>query len=94
MRTVKDMALESYKFGSNTEDTYYLLIDLVHNPDGLDINRLTNADPRRFDSVLTEMGCILMLSGDEMQELVRRGDIDEHNKLESLFYLARTEGLI
>lgn len=94
MRTVKDMALESYQFGSKTEDTYYLLIDLVRNPDGLDINRLTNADPRRFDTVLSEMGCILMLSGDEMEELVRRGDLDESKKLESLFNLARTEGLI
>lgn len=47
-----------------------------------------------FDSVLSEMGCVLMLSGDEMEELIRRGAVKEDEKHESLFNLARAEGLI
>ncbi len=94
MRTVNDTALESYQFGNKPEDKYYLLIDLVRNPDGVDISKLANADPRMFDSVLADMGCVLMLSGDEMQELIRRGSVDENNKHESLFSLAQAEGLI
>lgn len=94
MRTVSDTALESYQFGTKPEDMYYLLIDLVKNPNGIDISRLANADPRMFDSVLTDMGCVLMLSGDEMQELINRGAVQESNKHESLYNLARAEGLI
>ncbi len=94
MRTVSDTALESYQFGNKPEDTYYLLIDLVRNPNGVDITRLANADPRMFDSVLSDMGCVLMLSGDEMEELIRRGNVDEEDKHGSLFNLAQAEGLI
>ena len=94
MRTVNDTALESYQFGNKPEDKYYLLIDLIRNPNVIDISRLANADPRMFDSVLSEMGCVLMLSGDEMEELIRRGAVKEDEKHESLFNLARAEGLI
>lgn len=94
MRELNDTALESYQFGANPEDTYYLLIDIVKNPDGVDISKLANADPRMFDAVLSEMGCVLMLSGDEMQELIRRGVVDEADKHASLFTVARKEGLI
>jgi len=94
MLTVKDTALESYQFGSKSEDTYYVLIDLVRNPDGVNITQLANADPRTFDTVLADMGCVLMLSGDEMDELIRRGDVDSNSQHESLFLLTRSQGLI
>jgi len=94
MRTISDTSLETFQFGNNPEDRYYLLIDIVRNPNGVDLAKLANADPRSFDAVLADMGCILMLSGDEVQELIRRGDVDEQEKHESLFSLARAEGLI
>lgn len=94
MRKLSETALESYKFGDRPEDTYYLLIDLVRNENGIDISRLANSDPRMFDSVLSEMGCVLMLSGDEMNELIRRGAVTDEDKHQSLFQLARQEGLI
>ncbi len=94
MLNVENTTLESFTFGNKPEDTYYLLIDLVRNEDGINLHKLTNADPRMFDQVLSDMGCILMLSGEEVQELIRRGDVDESNKHASLFKLARAEGLI
>lgn len=94
MRTVSDTSLETFQFGDKPEDKYYLLIDLIKNENGIDLARLTNADPRMFDTVLNEMGCVLMLSGDEMGELIRRGDVAEGDMHASLFKLAQNEGLL
>ena len=94
MRTLSDTSLETFQFGSNPEDKYYLLIDLVQNSNGIDLAKLANADPRSFDTVLSDMGCLLMLSGDEIQELVLRQAVDEQNLHESLFNLARHQGII
>ncbi len=94
MRSVKDTSLETFQFGDEPEDKYYLLIDLTKNENGIDLQKLTNADPRNFDAVLNNMGCILMLSGDEMAELIRRGDIDENDMHSTLFALAKNEGLV
>lgn len=94
MRTLNDTSLETFQFGTRPEDKYYLLIDLLRNTDGIDLAKLSNADPRMFDAVLSEMGCVLMLSGDEIQELANRGEIDPNKLHESLFELTRREGLI
>ncbi len=94
MRTVNDTSLETFQFGEKAEDKYYLLIDLIKNENGIDLAKLTNADPRMFDTVLNEMGCVLMLSGDEMVELIRRGDVAKDDMHGSLFALAQREGLL
>ena len=94
MRTVNETSLETFQFGDKPEDKYYLLIDLIRNENGVDLAKLANADPRTFDAVLNDMGCVLMLSGDEMEELIRRGDVDSADKHQSLFTLAQREGLI
>jgi hypothetical protein len=94
MLTLDDTELQSFSFGNNPEDKYYLLINTKINPVGIDLAKLSNADPRRFDAVLEEMGCVLMLSGEEMDELVRRGSVDDENMHATLYDLAKAEGVI
>jgi hypothetical protein len=94
MITFDQTELQKFNFGTNAEDHYYLLINTLKNPVGIDLVKLSNADPRRFDQVLAEMGCVLMLSGEEMSELIRRGDVEENDQHRTLYELARKEGLL
>tara|TARA_R110000868_G_scaffold408293_7_gene691098 strand:+ start:55897 stop:56184 length:288 start_codon:yes stop_codon:yes gene_type:complete len=94
MLTLNDTSLETFSFGNSEDDKYYILINIQQNPDGINIQKLASADPRVFDSVLNEMGCILMLTGFELTELRNRREIDLNNLHESLFQLAKQEGII
>lgn len=89
---MKNTKLEVVKFGSEPEDTFYCLVDLNRSPDGLDVESLKLSDPRNFDQTLRESGCLMMFTGDEMEELIRRGDVDGDHLHESLVELAKKEG--
>lgn len=87
----EDTKLEIFGFGDEKSDTFYCLVNLQKSPDGIDLKKLSLADPRQFDQVLDEAGCLLLLRGDEMEELIRRGDIDDADLHKSLFNLAKKE---
>lgn len=91
-----DTKLEIFGFGDeeDEEDSFYCLVNTKKSPDGIDLEKLSNADPRKFDEVLNEMGCILLLRGDEVEELIKRGDITDANLHKSLYELAVEEGII
>ena len=89
-----DTKLEIFGFGDEDEDSFYCLVNISKNPDGIDLEKLSNADPRKFDEVLNEMGCILLLRGDEIEELINRGDISDADLHQSLYDLAAEEGII
>ena len=91
-----DTKLEIFGFGDeeDDEDSFYCLVNTKKSPDGIDLEKLSNADPRKFDEVLNEMGCILLLRGDEVEELIKRGDITDSNLHKSLYELAVEEGII
>ncbi|HCD51035.1 MAG TPA: hypothetical protein DEQ34_01210 [Balneolaceae bacterium] len=94
MPELHETRLEKFPFGEQPEDVFYLLIDLKANPEGVDLVTLSNTDPRFLDATLNEMGCLLMLSGDEMNELIRRGQVTESEMHATLFELAKKEGII
>lgn len=89
---MKKTKLEVIEFGSEPEDIFYCLVDLNVSPDGLDLESLKLSDPRNFDRTLRESGCLMMFNGDEMNELIRRGDVDADQIHESLVELAIKEG--
>jgi hypothetical protein len=91
-----DTKLEIFGFGDddNDEDMFYCLVNTTKSPEGIDLEKLSNADPRKFDEALNEMGCILLLRGDEVEELIKRGDITDTNLHKSLYDLAVDEGII
>jgi hypothetical protein len=87
--------LEVFGFGDDDEeDTFYCLVNTKKSPEGINLEKLSMADPRKFDEVLNEMGCILLLRGDELEELIERGDITDSNLHKSLYDLAVEEGII
>ncbi|NGP87055.1 hypothetical protein [Fodinibius halophilus] len=92
----EDTKLEIFGFGDDDdkEDTFYCLVNTVKNPDGIDLDKLSMADPRKFDEVLNEMGCILLLRGDEVEELINRGDITDSDLHKSIYDLAVEEEII
>jgi len=94
MLELNETSLETFTFGDGDIDKYYILINLRTNSDGVDLQRLASADPRYFDDILNKMGCLLMLTGVEIDELVSRGELDSKNLHTSLFNLAKKEGII
>lgn len=94
MLSKEDTKLEIFGFGDEQSDTFYCLVDLNKSPDGIDLEELSLADPRNFDEVLNGMGCLLLLKGDEVEELIRRGEISDGDLHQSLYELARREEII
>lgn len=92
----EDTKLEIFGFGNDddAEDNFYCLVNTRKSPGGIDLEKLSMADPRKFDEVLNEMGCILLLQGNEIEELIDRGDITDTNLHTSLYDLAVDEGII
>lgn len=98
MLSKDDTKLEIFGFGDEDQDTdqdtFYCLVNLRKSPDGIDLEKLSLADPRSFDEELNRMGCILLLRGDEIEELIRREEINDADLHQSLYDLARREGMI
>lgn len=91
---MKETLLEVIEFGDEPEDTFYCLVDKEVSPDGLDVSSLKLSDPRNFDQSLRDSGCLMMFTGNEMQELINRGDVDSENMHDSLVAVAVKEGLL
>lgn len=96
MLSKEDTKLEIFSFGDedHNDDNFYCLVNLTKSPDGMDLKKLSQADPRNFDDALNEMGCILMLRGDEVEVLIERGDIADSDLHQSIYDLAVKEEII
>lgn len=90
----EDTKLERFDFGDNPDDRFYCLVDLRVSPGGLDLEKMRLADPRNFDQVLRDMGCLAMLTGVEVEELERRGELKSEDLHNALWDLCRREGII
>jgi len=85
--------LQIFEFGDSPDDTFYCLVDLRVSPNGMDVEKMRLSDPRNIDLQFKENGCLLMLDGEEIEEIIRRGDADRENLHDSLFELASEEGI-
>lgn len=90
----KKTALQVIEFGDLPEDKFYFLINLNISPNGMNIEKLRLTDPRNFDLRFRESGCLLMFTEDEIDELIRRKDVDRESIHKSLYELARLEGIV
>ena len=90
----QETALQKIEFGTEASDCYYCLVDLRVSPSGLNIKKMRLTDPRNIDLQFREAGCLMMFNGDEIEELIKRGDINAENVHKSLFRLAVAEGVI
>lgn len=95
MLSKDDTKLEIFGFGSDEkEDNFYCLVNLTKSPDGIDLKKLSMADPRNFDEALNRQGCILLLLGDEVEELIKREEINDSDLHQSIYDLAVKEEII
>lgn len=90
----KDTKLQKIEFGDDPKDQYYCLINLKVNPDGLDLGKMRLTDPRSIDEEFRNQGMLLMFTGQEMESLMNRGDLDREHLHESLYQLALKDGVI
>lgn len=90
----EDTKLEIFGFGEEPDDKFYCLVNLKKSPDGIDLKKLSMADPRNFDEALNRQGCILLLKGSEVEELIKRDEITDSNLHQSLYDLAVEEEII
>lgn len=91
---LKNTKLQRIDFGDEPADRYYCLIDLKVSPDGLDLTKMRLTDPRNIDEQFRQHGMLMMFTGEEIESLINRGDLDRENLHESLYQLALNEGVI
>jgi len=91
---IDQTTLQTFEFGDTPEDTFYCLVDLQVSPNGMDVEKMRLSDPRNIDLQFREKGCLLMLNGEELEEIIRRGDADRDNLHESIYQLASEEGIV
>lgn len=94
MANLDQTKLQIFEFGDSPSDLFYLLVDRKVSPDGINPEQVKLLDPRNFDRALRELGCLLMFTGDEVEELIQREEIDPENMHASVFKLAVKEGII
>lgn len=94
MLSKEDTKLEIFGFGDDDKDNFYCLVNLTKSPDGIDLKKLSMADPRNFDEALNKQGCILLLRGDEVEELINRDEITDADLHQSIYDLAVREEII
>lgn len=94
MNALEKTKVDIIEFGDQPEDIFYCLVDLTISPNGLNVDKLKISDPRNFDQRLMESGCLMMFSGDEIEELESRGDVSRDELHQSLVDLAVKEGVI
>lgn len=90
----KDTTLQRIGFGEEPADQYYCLVDLNVSPDGLDLTKMRLTDPRNIDEEFRQQGMLMMFTGEEIESLINRGDLDRTDLHNSLYQLALDENVI
>ena len=86
--------LEIIEFGDEPGDAFYCLVDLSVSPNGMNIEKLRLQDPRNFDQRLKESGCLMIFTGDEIDELTERGELNPDELHKSIIEMGIREGTI
>lgn len=88
--------LDIIEFGEAPEDRFYCLVHREQAPEGLRPDEMRLIDPRNLDQELRAMGCLAMMTGTELEELRRRGEIRDgaEHLHEDLFTVCKREGLL
>lgn len=91
---LEETLLQHIEFGEQPKDQFYCLVDRRSSPGGIDIDSLKLSDPRRLDQEFRDHGCLMLFTGDEIEELVSRGDLNRDDIHVSLYNRALEEGVI
>lgn len=91
---LKDTKLQRIEFGEEPADQYFCLVNLKVSPNGLNLTKMRLTNPRNIDQEFRQQGMLLMFTGEEIESLINRGDLDRENLHESLYQLGLDEGVI
>lgn len=91
---LKDTKIQRIDFGEEPADQYYCLVNLKVSSNGLDLGKMRLTNPRNIDQEFRQQGVLMMFTGEEIESLINRGDLDRKNLHESLYELALSEGVI
>lgn len=94
MLKLRDTKLEIFTFGEEPDDKFYCLVNLKVSPGGLDKEKMRLSDPRNFDQMLSDTGCLVMMTQNEINELINRGELKADDLHSELFELCKKEGII
>lgn len=94
MLRLKDTKLDIFTFGEEPDDKFYCLVNLKISPDGLDPEKMKLTDPRNFDRMLKDTGCLVMMTQREINVLIRREELKADDLHSELFDLCKKEGII
>lgn len=94
MLSFKQTGLEEVSFGDAPDDMFFVLVNKLVSPNGIDFEKLRLSNPRDFDTALEETGCIVLLNTEELDELIRRNELKKENLHLGLYELAKREGLL
>lgn len=94
MNLYKKTKLDIFEFGDEPDDKFYCLTDLDVSPNGMNADKLRLGDPRNFDQRLKESGCLMMFTGDEVEELISRGELNPEMLHESIVDLGIKDGTL
>jgi hypothetical protein len=94
LMNISQTSLQKFEFGDEPSDQFYCLIDLRVSPKGLSIEEIKLTDPRNIDKQFREKGCLMLFTGDEIEELLNRGEISREKVHRGLYDLAVREGVI
>lgn len=91
---IDQTVLQEIDFGPDRSDKYFCLVDKNISPGGLNIEKMRLTDPRNIDLQFREAGCLLMMTGEEVDELIHRKELNKEQLHHSLYDLAIREGVI
>lgn len=91
---LKDTKLQRIDFGEEPADQYYCLVNLKVSSSGLDLTKMRLTDPRNIDREFRQQGMLMMFTGEEIESLINRGDLDRENLHESLYQLGLDQGVV
>ncbi|MEX0773080.1 MAG: hypothetical protein WEB89_05070 [Balneolales bacterium] len=86
--------LEVFGFSEKPEDMFYCLLDLTNQSAGIDLTKLSSANPQKLDEALEKMGCLVIFSQNDIDDMLNGSDADQDELHEILYQWAKDQGIV
>ncbi|MEX0686228.1 MAG: hypothetical protein WD267_05220 [Balneolales bacterium] len=85
--------LEVFGFSDQPEDKFYCLLDTSNKSAGIDIKKLSSTKPEKLDEALNKMGCLVLLSNNDINNRLDLKGLEHDELHDRLFNWASEEGM-
>lgn len=86
--------LEVLNFSDKAEDKFHCLMDLTNKSSGIDLEKLSSAEPGKLDEVLEKMGCLAIFSPKDVGAITNGLDCDPDELHDKLYHWAQEQGIV